>query len=85
MPLSFWEGAGHRTGRGKWWVRALLENSLQDASNVIEYGRPIAGKGGLHKLHYAPAQSEKKGSASGQTEYQANFGYSDAISSSRRN
>jgi len=25
IPLSFWEGAGHQTDRGGWWVRALSE------------------------------------------------------------
>jgi len=25
MPLSFWKGAGHKTDRGGWWVRAVVE------------------------------------------------------------
>ena len=25
MPLSFWEGAGHKMERGGWWVRAFAE------------------------------------------------------------
>jgi len=33
IRLSFWEGAGHQTDRGGWWVRALSEEPTSKYGN----------------------------------------------------
>jgi len=93
MPLSFWEGAGHKTGRRGWWVRAVAEeltakcNKCRRTWPALQLDKDgctdCEGSAEKEKLEQkeGPAEKEKDD----QSETAKNVWYRDEIGLARRN
>ena len=87
IPLSFWEGAGHQTDQGGWWVRALSEEftskcvkckQIWPALQLAKEGC-INCKVNPHRKQISPKKKEAR------PKLQQSVGRRDAFCSSGRN